>query len=113
MAFLWFSDYDENTPMSTTLNLKKYGTFLSGRSLPDEIIFDNLKPDSSTPIVLDFYSIVASNQSFLNQLLLNLQSLGFNETNIVFKNVSNQELLVRINQQIQLVFDTSPEVGSF
>lgn len=86
------------------VKLSKYGTFLSGRSLPKEII-SNEKVDPKQPIELDFSDIPAVNQSFLSQLFLDLALLGYVWTDIHFKNVTTDALSSRIEQQLDIVFD--------
>ena len=59
----------------TTIRLKQYGHFLSGRSLPQkilsEVMIDNV-------IKLDFSGVSACNQSFVNELFnaLKLEALS-------------------------------------
>jgi hypothetical protein len=54
--------------------LKKYGHFLSGRSLPKKIVAEL---NGEAEITLDFSGVSACNQSFLNQLFQDIEAAGF------------------------------------
>jgi len=82
----------------------KYGTFLSGRSLSTEIISKE-KINPLLPIELDFHGIPAANQSFLNQLFLDLAHLGFSWKDLVIVNAIPDILTQRIEDQLNIVFE--------
>ena len=54
--------------------LKKYGHFLSGRSLPKKIVAEL---NGEAGVTLDFSGVSACNQSFLNQLFQDIEAAGF------------------------------------
>jgi hypothetical protein len=54
--------------------LKKYGHFLSGRSLPKKIVAEL---NGEAGVTLDFSGVSACNQSFLNELFQDIEAAGF------------------------------------
>lgn len=90
--------------MNNFIKLSNYGTFLSGRSLPVEILAAE-KIDSAFPkITLDFKEIPAANQSFLSQLFIELETRGFKCDDIQIINADTHQLKSRIDQQLAIVF---------
>jgi hypothetical protein len=57
-----------------TIFLKKYGHFLSGRSLPKKIVAEL---NGEAEVTLDFSGVSACNQSFLNELFQDIEAAGF------------------------------------
>lgn len=89
----------------------KYGTFLSGRSLPKEIVAEaGLSRHSS--VTLDFKGIPAANQSFLNQLFLELSALGFKREDLIIVNDETTALTSRINEQMNLVLGNGTQANA-
>lgn len=82
----------------------KYGTFLSGRSLPKEILSQE-GITSHMAITLDFDKIPAANQSFLNQLFVDLSLLSYKYSDIRIVNANTAALTERIEEQLHIVFD--------
>ncbi len=69
------------------INLGKYGHFLSGRSLPSNIVreVDDIHI-TAEGITLDFSGVQSCNQSFVNELFQRLTERSIDVTNISFIN---------------------------
>jgi hypothetical protein len=90
--------------MTSVVKLSKYGEFLSGRSLPSRIIREEKERLLSKPVYIDFADIPLVNQSFLSQLFFELSKMGFDQSDLIFQNVSDQGIQTRIDQQLVLIF---------
>ena len=81
----------------TTIRLKQYGHFLSGRSLPQkilsEVMIDNV-------IKLDFSGVSACNQSFVNELFQCIEARGIklSTVEIIGLDTSNLQNIVGVER---------------
>ncbi len=66
-------DFTGSTDKMSKIDLRKFGHFLSGRTLPRQIMSE-VEVDNASDVVLDFQGIVACNQSFLNELFQQLEA---------------------------------------
>jgi hypothetical protein len=69
-----------------TISLKKYGHFLSGRSLPLKIIAD---VSDSEELALDFAGVIGCNQSFLNELFQRIEAVGLKLRDVIIVGLEN------------------------
>jgi hypothetical protein len=80
------------------IDLGKHGQFLSGRSLPREIINQNTYTPGAK-VELDFNGVVSCNQSFLNELFMALRDAGVGLIQVSYTNAP-VELARRIQDEI-------------
>ena len=82
----------------TTINLNKFGHFLSGRSLPSQILA--VIPEDGLDIELDFTGVSGCNQSFLNELFQLLAARGANVAKIKLVGLAGDPLRHTVEAEI-------------
>jgi hypothetical protein len=87
--------------------LKKYGHFLSGRSLPKKIVAEL---NGEARVTLDFSGVSACNQSFLNELFQDIEAAGFKlaEVKVVGMETTTVKSLVEAERTIFIQITTMP-----
>ena len=87
--------------------LKKYGHFLSGRSLPKKIVAEL---NGEAEVTLDFSGVSACNQSFLNGLFQDIEAAGFKlaEITMVGMETSTVKTLVEAERTRFIRITTMP-----
>lgn len=88
------------------IELKKVGTFLSGRSLAQEIVDISLPQDKyfkDNSITVNFLDIENVSQSFLSEFFFRIAQKSINLDNLNFMNIENKSIQDRIIIELERV----------
>lgn len=84
------------------IKLKKYGKFLTGRSLATEVI-EQYHDSLILPLAIDFQGVESFTQSFISELLYQLRAAGIDVTQLTWKGLPDQRATTRIKDEVERI----------